>query len=127
MGAATATAEWRSANGQEMSRRTRRRLRKQARDLIRPGLQIDDLHAALVQVETQRDIWMSWSPSVPWPKLPVGMRQIEAEYDAVAADIAQLDAALPKGHEPLAELEFTDLTALMTRLHVDRDSMDFLP
>jgi hypothetical protein len=127
MVAATATAEWRSSNGQEMSRRTRRRLRKQARDLIRPGLQIDDLHAALVQVETQRDIWMSWSPSVPWPKLPVGMRQIEAEYDAVAADIAQLDAALPGGHEPLAELEFTDLTALLTRLHVDRDSMDFLP
>ncbi|MDR3107128.1 MAG: hypothetical protein LBU05_02865, partial [Bifidobacteriaceae bacterium] len=94
MVAATATPEWRAAHNQVMSRRTRRRLRRQARDLVRPGLQIDDLHSALVRVETQREIWMSWSPTVPWPKLPAGMRQIEAEYEAVAADVTALDSAL---------------------------------
>jgi hypothetical protein len=127
MVAATATPEWRSANNQEMSRRTRRRLRRQARDLVRPGLQVEDLHAALVQVEAQRDIWMSWSPTVPWPKLPVGMRQIEAEYEAVRDDIVGLDTALGKGRTSLAKLEFSELAELLNRLHVDRDSMDFLP
>ncbi|MDR2566221.1 MAG: hypothetical protein LBC97_09255 [Bifidobacteriaceae bacterium] len=127
MVAATATPEWRTANGVEQSRRTRRRLRRQARDLVRPGLQVEDLHGALVQVEEQRNIWMSWSPTVPWPKLPVGMPQIEAEYEAVREDIAGLDQALADGHTPLAELEFTELTELLNQLHVDRDSMDFVP
>jgi hypothetical protein len=130
MVAATATPEWRAEKGQTMSRRTRRRLRRQARDLVRPGLQIDDLHAALVQVEAQREIWMSWSPTVPWPKLPAGMRQIEAEYQAVAADIAALDAALGDaggGRPALVDLEFGELTEFLNRLQVDRDSMDFLP
>ncbi|MDR2453769.1 MAG: hypothetical protein LBD51_04335 [Bifidobacteriaceae bacterium] len=127
MVAATATPEWRAEHDQPLSRRQRGRLRRQARDLVRPGLQVDDLHQALVQVETQRNIWLSWSPSVPWPKLPVGMRQVEAEYEAVAADLAALDAALPEGHQPLAELAFGDLGDFLNRLHIDRDSMDFLP
>jgi hypothetical protein len=127
MVAATATPEWRNAHDQEMSAGMRRRLRRQARDLVRPGLQVEDLHAALVQVEAQRNIWMSWSPSVPWPKLPVGMHQIEAEFSAVAADVAALDAALADGHQPLAELSFDELTELLSRLHIDRDSLDFLP
>jgi hypothetical protein len=127
MVAAFASPEWRTANNQGMSRRTRQRLRRQARDLVRPGLQVEDLHGALIQVENQREIWLSWSPSVPWPKLPVGMPQIEAEYGSVAADVAALDAALADGHKPLAEMEFSELAAFLDQLHADRESLDFLP
>jgi hypothetical protein len=126
MVAATATPEWRAAQGLEMKGRLRRRLRRQARDLVRPGLQVEDLHQALRRVDEQRDIWLSWSPSVPWPKLPVGMRQIEAEYDAVRADLDLLDAALALP-TPLRALPFAEASDFLDRLQGDRDSLEFLP
>jgi hypothetical protein len=126
MVAATATPEWRAAHGLEQSGRLRRRLRRQARDLVRPGMQVPDLHESLRRVEAQRDIWLSWSPSVPWPKLPVGMRQIEAEYEAVRGDLDLLDSALVLD-QPLPELTFSDLLDFLDRLNADRDSLDFLP
>ncbi|MDR1798733.1 MAG: hypothetical protein LBR19_02440, partial [Bifidobacteriaceae bacterium] len=128
MVAATATAEWRAEHEVAMTSRVRRRLRKQARDLVRPGLQVDDLHAALVKVQEQREIWLSWSPKAPWPKLPVGMPQVEAGYAAVKADIDALDAALAAGSSTtLADTPFEDLLQLLERLHTDRASLDFLP
>ncbi|MDR3360756.1 MAG: hypothetical protein LBO20_08975, partial [Bifidobacteriaceae bacterium] len=127
MVAATATAEWRAANGIEQSGRLRRRLRRQARDLVRPGLQVEDLHAALVRVQALREIWLSWSPSVPWPKLPVGMPQIDSEYEAVRADLDCLDKALPANRQPLSQLTFSEVLDFLDRLHADRDSLDFLP
>jgi hypothetical protein len=127
MVAATATQEWRAERGVDMSRRTRGRLRRQARDLMRPGMQVADLHGALERVEVQREIWLGWSPSVPWPKLPVGMRQIDAEYEAVREDLAALDAALPTGRTPLGELPFSEVLDFLDRLDTDRDSLDFLP
>ncbi|MDR0366452.1 MAG: hypothetical protein LBH68_06480, partial [Bifidobacteriaceae bacterium] len=127
MVAATATNEWRTEHGQEMSGRTRRRLKRQARDLVRPGLQVDDLHTALEKVRVQREIWLGWSPTVPWPKLPTGMPQIEAEFQAAASDLAALGLALRGDSKALGELPFTELFELLERLHSDRDSLDFLP
>jgi hypothetical protein len=126
MVAATATPEWRAAQGIEMSRRMRGRLKRQARDLVRPGLQVEDLHGALHLVQVQRDIWLSWSPSAPWPRLPVGMRQIEAEYETVRGDLSALDAAL-NAPEPLSGLAFSAVLEFLDRLDRDRDSLDFLP
>jgi hypothetical protein len=127
MVAATATPEWRTAHNVEQSRRLRGRLRRQARDLVRPGLQVDDLHQALLRVETQREIWLSWSPSLPWPKLPVGMPQIEAEYEVVLTDLEIVNAALPAGRTPLSEMPFSELLEFLERLNADRDSLSILP
>ncbi|MDR2114372.1 MAG: hypothetical protein LBO75_03735, partial [Bifidobacteriaceae bacterium] len=151
MVAATATPEWREAHGLEMNGRTRRRLRKQARDLVRPGMQVEDLHQALVKVQAQREIWLSWSPTVPWPKLPTGMRQIEAEYESVREDLDALNAALavggiggnspiapattrrqarqtePSRYTPLQALPFSELATYLDGLHADRACLDLLP
>jgi hypothetical protein len=127
MVAATATPEWRAERGIEQTRRARGRLRRQARDLIRPGLQVEDLHSALKLVQEQRDIWLRWSPTAPWPKLPVGMPQIEVEYRAARADLDLLDAALPGSRTPLAQAPFNEVLEFLERLARDRDSLDFLP
>jgi hypothetical protein len=127
MVAATATPEWRTEHGLELSRRLRRRLRRQARDLVRPGLQVEDLHGALLRVQTQREIWLGWQPSVPWPKLPVGMRQIDTEYEAVRADLDTLTQAFTTSKSDLAELPFSEVLDFLDRLDRDRDSLAFLP
>jgi len=128
MVAATATAEWRAANKAEMSNRTRRRLIKQAKDLVRPGLRVDNLHQALEQVAEQRQIWLSWAPDVPWPRLPAGMAQVEAEYATVRSDLDALDAILTKSQgESLVTLPFDGLIARLDRLDQDRGWLDTLP
>ncbi len=49
--AATATTQWRAEHGIDMPGRVRRRLRRQAKDLLRPGRPVADLHGALVDVQ----------------------------------------------------------------------------
>src|SRR5690606_20885476 len=74
--AATATPKWRAMNAPEMTGRQRRRLAKQAKDMLRPGTRVDDLHGALVQVQAQREQWTAMCPGGGWPRLPEGLAVI---------------------------------------------------
>ncbi|MBR5949908.1 MAG: hypothetical protein IKZ87_00570, partial [Actinomycetaceae bacterium] len=58
---ATATKEWREENDEPMAYAERRRLSKQAREYIKPGIEVADLHDALVKVQNLRDIWRHYS------------------------------------------------------------------
>src|SRR5690606_10335526 len=57
MAAAAASRTWRAEHGITLSWGTRRRLRKQARDLLRPGVAVPDLHAELEAVQARRELW----------------------------------------------------------------------
>ena len=57
--AATANRAWRVEHGITLGRLHRRRLRRQAKDQLRPGRPVADLHAALVDVHEQRRIWQA--------------------------------------------------------------------
>src|SRR5699024_9138462 len=61
--AATATGSWRKQQGIDMSAMTRTRLRWLAREYIRPGVDIPNLHDALVQVQNQLNAWTQWASS----------------------------------------------------------------
>jgi hypothetical protein len=129
MVAATATPQWRSENGVEMGRMDRNRLRKQAKDMVRPGVVVPDLHAALVHLRQQREIWVRWNPTGAWPKLPADMAVIDAQYRAVRTDIDALNAIVPPapGAQPLGALPLVDLATKLDRLQASRGSLAFLP
>lgn len=55
--AATATRDWRATRGIDMGWLTRWKLRRQARQLLRPGRPPADLHEALVVASQQRTAW----------------------------------------------------------------------
>jgi hypothetical protein len=98
--AATGTKAWRTEHGTPMGYWLRRRLRKQAKDLLRPGRPVADLHAALLDVQRQREIWQAHCPAGGWPRLPEGLADIEAEHRAVRADVdalAPVLAGTPEG------------------------------
>jgi hypothetical protein len=129
MVAATATAEWRRDNGIEMGRMDRNRLRKQAKDMVRPGVVVADLHAALIHLQAQREIWVRWNPTGAWPKLPQDMAMIDADYRAVRADLDALDAIVPPAPDapPLTALPLVDLVTRLDRLHASRGTLAYLP
>ncbi len=127
--AATATPQWRTERGVDMGFWLRRRLRRQARDMVRPGRPVADLHTALLDVQAQREIWQAHCPAGGWPRLPDGLEHIEDEHQAVREDVAALDEVLagtPAG-AGLADLPFAALTERLARLRADTSALETLP
>ncbi|WP_238402526.1 hypothetical protein [Cellulomonas sp. H30R-01] len=127
--AATATPQWRTERGVDMGFWLRRRLRRQARDMVRPGRPVADLHTALLDVQAQREIWQAHCPAGGWPRLPDGLEHIEEEHQAVAEDLRALDEVLAStpGGAGLAQLPFAALTERLSRLRADTSALDTLP
>lgn len=129
MVAATASKAWRAEHGSPMGYWLRRRLRKQAKDLLRPGRPVADLHAALVDVQRQREIWQAHCPAGGWPRLPEGLADIEAEHRAVRADLdalAPVLAGTPEGAE-LLHRPVADVLDRMRRLVAGSGALTDLP
>ena len=127
--AATAAKDWRAEHGVEMGHWLRRRLRKQAKDMLRPGRPVADLHAALVDVQRRREMWQSYCPGGGWPRLPDGLEVVEADHAAVTRDLDALDAVLadtPDG-SGLARLTMAELTERLTRLRAGAAALETLP
>ncbi|MCL2849583.1 MAG: hypothetical protein FWE61_06025 [Micrococcales bacterium] len=125
--AATASKAWRSARGVEMGMWTRRRLRRQARDLVRPGRPVDDLHTALVQVQVRREAWRALCPSGGWPRLPNAFELVEDEFAAVRRDVIALEAVLSDDRPRLSGLTLDHLVDRLTLLRFDAPSLAGLP
>ena len=127
--AATADRTWRREHGATLGRLHRRRLRRQAKDQLRPGRPIADLHAALVDVQEQRRIWQAHCTAGGWPRLPDGLAEIEVEYAGIRTDLDALDEVLATtpGGAGLADSSFDDLRVRIDRLLADHASLATLP
>ena len=127
--AATASKAWRSEHGVEMGGVVRRRLRRQAKDMVRPGRPVADLHAALLDVQRRRDLWQQHCPGGGWPRLPDGLEGLEADHRAIHQDLDALDqvlAATPDGGG-LSTLPMDALVHRLTRLRDAGAALDTLP
>ncbi len=126
---ATATRAWRKEHGVTMPGSTRRRLRKQARDLLRPGRPVADLHAELVHVQKQRDVWRRHCPGGGWPRLPEGLSTLARHAEAVEQDVIALQDVVGSGagKPDLLDLPLTELAELMTALGNDGEALRLMP
>ncbi|MBD5786589.1 hypothetical protein IF650_10385 [Cellulosimicrobium terreum] len=126
---ATATKQWRTEHGVEMGWFARRRLCRQARDMVRPGVRVDDLHAALVQVQAQRAVWQAQCPRGGWPTLPEGLAAIEDTFEAVRIDADELEPVVAGSAAGggLLELPLPDLAARLDTFAEDSASLESLP
>lgn len=120
---ATASRQWRAERSIDMSGATRRRFLKQAKDLVRPGRPVDDLHAELVKVQHRREAWRAFSPSSGWPELPEGLTQMQITAAAAreAVEALQPVLATERDHLPLMD---TPLQALLKRVKALADDDD---
>ncbi|GEA81365.1 hypothetical protein [Cellulomonas uda] len=127
--AATATKQWRAERELPMGYWLRRRLRRQAKDMVRPGRPVADLHSALVEVQARRETWQAHCPSGGWPRLPEGLETLEEEYRAVREDLEALDEVLAPtpGGAGLCALPLPALTERLERLRGAQDALETLP
>ncbi|MFP5347362.1 MAG: DUF4011 domain-containing protein [Actinomycetes bacterium] len=127
--AATGTAEWRDEHGVRMSPLDRRRWRRQARELLRPGAQAGDLHDALVRAQAERVQWQQMSAGGGWPQVPPGLAPADSAYRQLVADLRSLEAPLATTADgsDLLTAPLDALAARLARLAVQDDVTATLP
>lgn len=123
---ATASRRWRDEHGTRMGWLHRRRLRAQARSLLRPGTPPADLHGALVAAADQRAQWQSAAGPGSRPSLPSGLDQTERAYLDAAEPLTWLSERLAETAAG-GELAATDLDVLAGRLELLGERTSTLP
>ncbi|MCU1509395.1 MAG: family ATPase [Glaciihabitans sp.] len=99
----------------EMSGPNRRRLRKLAKEYVRPGVHVSDLHESLVRIQQQRVLWQRFvSEGVP-PEVPVGIADVQVVFQEVAQDLSILNGPLGFTTRE-TQLEYIPLPALVERI-----------
>ncbi|PWD51951.1 hypothetical protein C8046_16160 [Serinibacter arcticus] len=118
------------ADHEELPAGVRRRLRKEAKDLLRPGRHVTDLHGELVAVQEQREIWRIHCPAGGWPRLPDDMTDLVQVTDEVVTALANLESALRPTYDdtvPLEHVPFEDLGDHLLSLAEDESVTRALP
>lgn len=123
---ATASDEWRQKHGHSMKRSRRRALVKQAKDFVRPGVNIHDMHGALSEVAKQREVWRRYSADSDWPSLPDGMTMIRATAKEVDRQLEQLEKILPEDRR-LRDEPIEELLGLVRTLASQKEVLDTQP
>lgn len=82
-------------SGEDMTPANRRRLRKLAREYVRPGVSVTDMHERLTQIQDQRMLWQRYTAVVgARPEVPVGISDVIVAYQTVYQDLTELDRIL---------------------------------
>ncbi len=99
----------------EMSGSNRRRLKKLAREYIRPGVHVPDVHEALTGIQRQRVLWQRFVAAGVTPEVPVGISDVQVAFQLVAQDLASLDEPLGNTARE-SQLMHTPIHVLVTKL-----------
>lgn len=107
----------------QMTSTTRRRLRSLAKEYVRPGVNVGDLHSALRRIQQQRIMWHRFAAVGVPPEVPTGIADVQVAFQRVNDDVKLLDSSL--GNEgtdnSLAELPVAELLALLESLAEDSE------
>ncbi|WP_313771086.1 DUF4011 domain-containing protein [Arthrobacter zhaoxinii] len=126
---ATASSSWRRERGIDMSSMTRSRLRRVAKEYVRPGVHISDLHASLAEVQQQRAVWTRYATTQRHPSVPTGLAEINRSYLLVKRQLDTLTEILAETpfHPDLASLPLDELEKQLSELAGDRETLETLP
>ncbi|MDO5743528.1 MAG: DNA helicase [Micrococcaceae bacterium] len=125
---ATASSSWRRERGIEMSSMTRSRLRKVAKDYVRPGVHVSDLQSALEAVQEQHVAWHQHATSQRHPMVPAGLLDVNTGYQDAGSRLDKLASLLPESSGPtLREVPISALLDRMAKLLEHQGELEQLP
>jgi len=115
----TATSPRKDKTG--MSGKTRRALSKHAKEYVRPGVSVGDIHAALLQISEQAKAWNQLGGQGVAPAVPIGIEDAQVTYQSLVADLIKLDSHLDQGQSrvTLLELPLPGLGSKLQKLNED--------
>ena len=77
-----------------MSGANRRRLKKLAKEYLRPGMHVSDMHSALKEIQSQRDAWAKHCLVAKPPQVPLGIAQAQTAVNAFVEELKVLQVHL---------------------------------
>ena len=127
--AATSTGAWRRQHGVQMGSFTRSRLRRVAKELIRPDVYIEDLNEALAQVNEQYGAWKAYAVKDRLPETVGSVTELKRMVERLHRDAESLaqhaeGTQFPRnpGRAPIDRL-----AAVTATLVEDRAALSTLP
>ncbi|MDN4642654.1 AAA family ATPase [Arthrobacter sp. PsM3] len=126
---ATAASSWRRERSIEMPSMQRSRLRRVAKEYVRPGVHIADLHSSLVLVQEQRAAWADYATTQRHPAVPSGLGEIISLYRELEAELAELGQAVrhTAAGGDLHGTPYEELMERLERLVADTGTLETLP
>ncbi|MBG0741335.1 AAA family ATPase [Paeniglutamicibacter antarcticus] len=126
---ATASSGWRRERNVEMAAMQRSRLRRVAKEYIRPGVHISDLHTSLVLVQEQRAVWGNYATTERHPAVPSGLADLRAAHTELGGALQQLGLAVERtaAGGGLESTGFDELIARLQALVDDKETLQTLP
>ncbi len=110
-----------------MSGATRRHLRRLSREYVRPGVHIPDMHEWLRRIQRQRAQWQQHVDVGVAPEVPLGLADVQAQWERVRAELDQLDGPLGRtGSDRLAALPLARLVRVLAGLAAESAFFDNL-
>ena len=112
----------------EVSGSSRRRLKKLAKEYIRPGMSVGDLHVALTAANEQRQAWQQYSLNENKPEVPVGINEALIAYQNFVTDLGSLQAHLDDdaSAKPLLKMPLIELGKTLASMAADRQPLENL-
>ncbi|WP_432206664.1 AAA family ATPase [Microbacterium phyllosphaerae] len=108
-----------------MSGANRRRLRRLAKEYVRPGVHVTEMHESLLRIQAQRTQWQRCVEAGVAPEVPLGLADVYSSWQRVTAELAELDVALGR-REPLSTLPVERLVRTLAGLAAKSDVFDNL-
>nr|WP_275902100.1 DUF4011 domain-containing protein [Brevibacterium zhoupengii] len=127
--AATGSSEYRAEVGVEMGMLQRKRQKKAANEFLRPGADVSDLHAALIDVRSQRIVLQDLAGHDGRPQIPRGVLEADEILQTVEADVAKIAPILettPDGGD-LGLMLIEELQARTEAMGRDSENLAELP
>ncbi|MFM1957029.1 MAG: hypothetical protein RLZ41_428 [Actinomycetota bacterium] len=120
-----ATAPRKGAERNQMSGGNRRRLKKLAKEYLRAGMHVADMHAALKDIQQQREQWQLYCSIPSAPQVPTGINEALISYQAFVEDLERIQQHLdPESEEPaLIKLPLNSLQLKLRSLANDTDAL----
>ena len=109
-----------------MSGANRSRLKKLAKEYLRPGLHVSDMHESLKAIQLQRDAWGKHCLVAKPPQVPLGIKEAQQAVNSFVSELGLLQALLSEVTlaEPLISQPLTELTKTLRSLSEDTKILD---
>jgi hypothetical protein len=116
-----ATAPRKGEQKNSMSGGNRRRLKKLAKEYLRAGMHVADMHDALKAIQEQRELWQHYCTIPAAPQVPSGINDALVSYQDFVEDLELIQAHLdPESTEPkLLNLSLRELASKLSSLAND--------
>ena len=120
-----ATAPRKGGERNQMSGGNRRRLKKLAKEYLRAGMHVADMHAALVAIQEQRELWQRYCATPASPQVPLGINDALVAFQSFVADLESLQFHLDQesNPKPLIKLSLIELKLKLKSLAQDTEAL----